>query len=221
MNEIAKSYPELILGFITITAILGVLRFLLSQSLESKKVSFQKIELLNSVLKYNFNKTNSRQKFITEQAFSAVYGKRLSFNEIKALLNYKSPSEAILLFIKGRQFLNVSTTGKSFVLNKKYRKFTIFKIAFYPQDIKFLFLYFIFSFLTIFPIFIIYLIYTSNSWLDESFGLKNIFWFIMAVTMTLMFITLAIVNLLQQGKISQAFELAAKKANKLLKNSNI
>ena len=210
MNEIAKSYPELILGFIIVSAILGALRFIFSQHLESKKVSFQKIELLNNILKFNLNKPNARQKFTTEQAFSAVFGRIFVFNEIKALLNYESPSEAILLFLKGSRFLKVSRTGKSLVLKKKYRKFTIFKIDFYLQDAKFFFLYFVFSFLTIFPITIIHSTYTSNSWFADSFGLINIFWVFIAGSITITLVGLAIISMLQSGKIAQAFKLVSK-----------
>lgn len=210
MNEIAKSYPNLILGFIITSIILGILRFIFSQYTESKKVSFQKIELLNNILKFNINKPNMRQKFTTEQAFLAVFGQIFIFNEIKALLNYESPSEAILLFLKGRRFLKVSRTGKYLVLNKEYRKFTIFKKDFYLQDFKFFFLYCLFSNLTIFPIAIIYSTYTNNSWFSESLGLINIFWVFIASAITLTLVGLAIISMLQSGRIVQAFKLVSK-----------
>ena len=210
LNEIAKSYPEIILGFIIFSAILGVLRIIFSQYLENKRISFQKIEIINNILKFNLNKSNARQKFTAEQAFSAVFGRSFIFNEIKAVLNYDSPSEAIRLYLKGRRFLKVSRTGKSFVLNKNYYRFEILKKYFYFQDTKFFFLYIIFSLLAILPITIIYTIYTNDSWFADNLGLINIFWAAIAGIVALMLIGFAIINILQSGKIAHAFKLAAK-----------
>jgi hypothetical protein len=210
MNEIAKSYPQLILGFIILSALFAAIRFIFSQHLESKKVSFQKIELINNILKFNINKPNSRQKFLTEQAFSAVFGRFFSFNEVKALLNYESPSEAVLLFLKGRQFLKVSRSGKTLVLKSKYRKFTLLKIDFYLQNIKFFFLYILFALINIFPITVIFTIYSNNSWFAHNLGFINIFWAFIAGLLTIVLILLALLSMLQSGKIDKAFKLVAK-----------
>lgn len=214
MNEIAKNYPELVLGFIIASAILGAIRFIFAQHLENKKVSFQKIELIDNVLKFNLNKPNARQKFITEQAFLAVFGKAFIFNEIKTLLSYDSPSEAISLYLKGRRFLKVSRAGKSFVLNEDYRRFKILKVYYYFQDFKFFMLYFLFSFLMIFPMTIINSIYSDSRWLEDSFGLINIFWIFVAGVLTIMLAGFALFSMMQLGKITQAFKLVAKKSSK-------
>ena len=210
MNEIAKSYPEIILGFIFISFFLGLLKFVFSQYVENKKVSLQKIELMNNILKFNLNKPNARQKFITEQVFTAAFGKAFIFKEIKALLNYESPSEIILLFIKGRRYLQVSKSGKSFVLNKKYRRYQIFKMDVYLQNVKYFMLYMIFSLLIIFPVTILHTTFINNSWFDTNFNVVNIFWAFIASSIALLFAALAVTCLFRSGKIAFAFKLIEK-----------
>ncbi|PKG37076.1 hypothetical protein [Psychromonas sp. Urea-02u-13] len=208
MNEIAKNFPEIILGIICISAVIGALRFLFSQHFERKKIGLQKIELINNILKYNLNKPNARQKFSTEQAFSAVFGKVFTFDEIKAILQYKSPSKVLALYLEGRRFLKVSNSGKTFLLKEQYGKEKVFGINIYFQDIKFAFLYLLFSMLTIFPITIIHTTYTNSSWFESSLGLANMFWVLMSGLLTFALAVFAVVSMFQLGKIDDAFKLA-------------
>jgi hypothetical protein len=130
------------------------------------------------------------------------------------LLSYDSPSEAISLYLKGRRFLKVSRAGKSFVLNEDYRRFKILKVYYYLQDFKFFMLYFLFSFLMTFPMIIINSIYSDSRWLEDSFGLINIFWIFVAGVLTIMLAGFALFSMMQLGKITQAFKLVAKKSSK-------
>ncbi len=70
----------------------------------------ESLEFISSFLAFDLEKRN---RLVVEHAFEIYLRKRLSYDEIRALLRFNNPLTSIRLFIKARQHIKYnSTTGK-------------------------------------------------------------------------------------------------------------
>lgn len=207
---LAADYPTLILGAIIITVFAALLKLFLSLYTESKKISLQKLELADNLLKFNLEKPSPTNRFLTEQLFLSMFKCRFEYEQIKVLLKSQAPLESFILFKSGRRFLKLSKSKKSLVLKKRYQTFKVFNWEIQRQSVRELIEYFVMAMLAAFMFVLTWLIYKRGGLFNVDWLVPNLIWYIMSLSCSLLLAFVALLILKDTGKLRFAIELADK-----------
>ncbi len=194
-----EKYPYIAVFALFLSILIYFIKWIFSHKIENIKNTIKQIEVANLIIKSDLNKPSKKQRFLTEQVFNNIYKWSFSYAEIRALLNSEEPSKAFHAYKKGNKYLKLSTSGKTLVKKKNYKKIMKWGIQ-----------------ITEFFHFILYLITAGGSFLLLALSLyiykgnhfdSSLYWAICSLAFSIAMFFLAIRILVQSGGIREAEKL--------------
>jgi hypothetical protein len=193
---LVEKFPDLMVFIFSFVLLFPLLKWFSTKKLENRKVGLKQIEIANSIMKSNLDRPSRKQIYLTEQLFESMYNRDFKYSEIQALLKASNPSKAVLLFKKGRRFLQLSRSRKSFVLKKEYRYIKVLGKKVYFIGLTDLLAYFFFAMFGGFSLLVVWYIYETNIWFGKFFFVSNFVWagLLSIIGMVCLFIALKILT---------------------------
>jgi hypothetical protein len=91
--------------------VLKIINHLFNLTGDKDKISKEKTDLLKSILELDRPLSQQKYKILLEEVFTLVYKKNIYFDEIKVLLNAKSPKNAIHNYLLARPYIAINKAG--------------------------------------------------------------------------------------------------------------